>query len=288
MACREMVTLAELEATVDLDQFSTDDLKQQFLERITDKVYSVLGHSFGLAMRIYHDESVDAAAATVQVTATGIVLVITDGANAGTETLLFADYPTMWEMSDAIEALEKGWVPYILDIIPFDQPSGNLKVMAATDAFGIDAAAVLCFAQWQVCGSGNNEHYFFVPMPILSVVSVVEDGITLTANTHYRVKYLWIARHLTTGSCATCWRPIYWSCAYPCNVCVVYIPRWFGRRPAVVRNAIIGLAQLELESGGALESEKMGDYSYTKGDFSVAWSTLMAPLGMYKVKVHIG
>ena len=77
MICRELVKLAELEEEVNLDDFSSDAAKQAFLNRITDKVLEILGHAFGVGVRIYHDESESATAATVEVTATGIVLIIT-------------------------------------------------------------------------------------------------------------------------------------------------------------------------------------------------------------------
>ena len=288
MACRDPVTLAELEEEVNLDSFSSDAAKQAFLDRITGKVYEILGHSFGVSMRIYHDEGVAATAATVEVTALAVVLVITGGANAGTYPFTFAAYATIEALVDAIEALDKGWQVTVLETTPWDQPSANLAVRAATDAFGADARVSLCFAKWRECGSGNNEHYFFVTMPVLSVSSVYEDGILLVENTGFRTKRLWLARHCCVGGGGNCWRPSYWSCVTPCNVCVTYVPRWFKRRPDVLRNAIIGLSQLELDSSGGFKSERMGDYSYMKGDFAVAWSSLMSPLVNYMLKFTIG
>lgn len=85
-------------------------------------------------MTIYHDQSVSATAATVQVTATTMVLVITGGANAGTQTLTLATSATITALKTAIDALDEGWV-----VRAFGSGSADperLKVVAATDAYG--------------------------------------------------------------------------------------------------------------------------------------------------------
>jgi len=56
-----------------------------------------------------HNSSSDATRAIVTVNSTGIVLTVSGGDNAGTDTLLFADYATLTLMADAITALGKGW-----------------------------------------------------------------------------------------------------------------------------------------------------------------------------------
>ena len=62
-------------------------------------------------MTLYNSSS-DATAATFQVTATTIILVVTGGTNAGTSTLTFADTnkDTTGELATAINGLSKGWV----------------------------------------------------------------------------------------------------------------------------------------------------------------------------------
>lgn len=54
-------------------------------------------------------EATDATHATVKVTSTGVVCKVTDGASAGTNTLLFATYTTLTLLAAAIEALDGDW-----------------------------------------------------------------------------------------------------------------------------------------------------------------------------------
>jgi hypothetical protein len=92
---------------------------------------------------IYHDESDTASAATVQVTSTAVVLVITGGANAGTQTMLFSSYLGMDDMVDAIHALNEGWVCTLIGRP--DVGSDRLSVFAATSAFGSANKQTLTF-----------------------------------------------------------------------------------------------------------------------------------------------
>lgn len=96
-----------------------------------------------LAMSIYHDKSDSATAATVEVTATTMVLIVTDGANAGTTTYTFSDAAsnTVGELVTAINALDKGWVAELLDESARD--SATLEVLAATDVFGLPKKRIL-------------------------------------------------------------------------------------------------------------------------------------------------
>ena len=90
--------------------------------------------SDGLA--IYHDESASATAATVQVTDTTVVLVITGGSNAGTDTLTLSDAAndTLTELVGVINALSKGFVATLLGKSDID--SGRLIRSVATSCFG--------------------------------------------------------------------------------------------------------------------------------------------------------
>lgn len=86
-------------------------------------------------MAIYHDQSASASAATVQVTATQLLLVITGGANAGTTTYTLNDpaLTTITALCATINALAIGWVA--------TPTAGNasvsgLGVKAQTSAYG--------------------------------------------------------------------------------------------------------------------------------------------------------
>ncbi len=82
---------------------------------------------------IYHDASVGATAATVQVTTTGITLIVVGGANAGTETPTFVDEATISAMVTAINALAKGWVAVTLG--SGSEASSDLNEAAKTSAY---------------------------------------------------------------------------------------------------------------------------------------------------------
>lgn len=96
------------------------------------------------AITIYNAAS-GATAATVEVTATTIVLIVTGGASAGTSTLTFADSDkdTIGELVAAIEALNKGWV--VERSCDSDVSSTNLSVMSATSSIGSGNAVTLTY-----------------------------------------------------------------------------------------------------------------------------------------------
>jgi hypothetical protein len=73
-----------------------------------------------------------ATAATVQVTSTSVVLVVTGGGSAGTSTLTFAANATLSAMVTAINALNKGWTANLQGMSTED--SSTLTIVAATSA----------------------------------------------------------------------------------------------------------------------------------------------------------
>ncbi len=86
-------------------------------------------------MSVYHDESASATAATVQVTSSAVVLIITGGANAGTQTMTFAASATATAMVAAINTLAEGWVATAQG--NGGEASSGLNVQAAATAFGL-------------------------------------------------------------------------------------------------------------------------------------------------------
>lgn len=106
--------------------------KTKLMARIEEDDASLQSDGFA----IYHDESASATAATVQVTDTTVVLVITGGSNAGTDTLTLSDAgnDTLTELVTVINALSKGWVATLLGKSDID--SDRLVRKAATSAFG--------------------------------------------------------------------------------------------------------------------------------------------------------
>ncbi len=76
---------------------------------VTSDAARVYAGNIGLkdAFWIYANSPTGATAATVEVTATGLSLVVTGGASAGTDTLAFATYTTLTTLIAAINALVK-------------------------------------------------------------------------------------------------------------------------------------------------------------------------------------
>jgi hypothetical protein len=86
---------------------------------------------------IYHNETASATAATVQVTDTKLILIITGGSNAGTDTFLLSasDKDTLTELVTLINDLNKGFVATLLG--KSDVDSDRLIRKAATSCFGV-------------------------------------------------------------------------------------------------------------------------------------------------------
>jgi len=100
---------------------TVEELKN-FLE-ITDA-------SIQTALLTIYNSSSDASAATAQITAAGITLIVTGGTNAGTSTITFAAQDTVGKIVTAINALNKGWVANIQGIS--SENSSSLTIKEAT------------------------------------------------------------------------------------------------------------------------------------------------------------
>ena len=89
------------------------------------------------AMTITHNGSSGATAATVEVQDSALVLVITGGTNAGTNTFQFTsdDYSTIGLLAPAINALGKGWTAVRISGCREDEPSASLEVAEAASAY---------------------------------------------------------------------------------------------------------------------------------------------------------
>lgn len=84
-------------------------------------------------LAVFHDASSSATAATVQVTSTAVVLVITGGGNAGTDTVTFASNATITALVAAIDALAKGYDARIVGSA--GATSTELLISAAADCY---------------------------------------------------------------------------------------------------------------------------------------------------------
>lgn len=271
MKCEEPLSIAELKSLIDEGDW-TDAALGIILDGATDFLFSLLGHSFGRAIRIYHDGlDEEVTAATVEVTSTGIVLVITGGDDEDTYTYLFADYDEMVEIVDAIEQEGVGFVVTLVEGMSLTEATTNLHIRVATSCLALTNRQVLCISQMTETMDGG-EHMIFTSLPIRSVVSVVHDGVTETDYWEKSAGYL-ISKYCT-GSRYSPYVMDLWSVKQPCAVTVTYVPLWL-RIPGVMKLALRALCQNTIIDSG-MSSETIGDYSYRKGD---VWASI-APFWM--------
>lgn len=89
------------------------------------------------ALSIMHHGLYGATAATVEVQDSALVLVITGGTYAGTNTIQFAapQCATVWNLSEFVNALNKGWTVTCNPGCKDDESSTNLEVAGAASAY---------------------------------------------------------------------------------------------------------------------------------------------------------
>ena len=275
MKCSEPLSVSELKEIIDEGSW-TDSALSMLLDGAVDFLFGLLGHSFGRAIRIYHSEEEDATTVTIQVTSTAIVIVITGGANAGTTTYTFADYSEMQDIVDAIEQADIGVVISLVEGMRPNEKTANLHALAATGMLGLSNRQLLCIQYTTETFDGIGEPMIFTSMPIKSVSSVLQDGVTVTDFWTKSQGYL-IYKNAVGGKYN--WYSVdSWSVRSPCNIQIRYVPMWL-RMPGTIKIVLRALVQNTIVDG-AMKSETIGDYSYQIGDVwaSIApwWGVLSA------------
>lgn len=277
MKCTEPLTVTELKTLIDEGSW-TDAALTIVLDGATDFLFSLLGHSFGRAIRIYHDESEEATAATVEVTSTGIVLTITGGTHDGwSETYLFADYAQMVAIIDIIEQEDKGFVVTLVEGMSPTQATTNLHTVAATGCFGLSNRQILCISHLTETMDGLGESHIFTALPLRSVTSIVQDGTTVTSSYYWDKELGYVVYKYCVGSKYSWYVRDTWSTKQPCNITIRYVPLWL-RIPAFLKLILRAMCQFTIASG-AMKSESIGDYSYQLGDIAAIlapWWPMMA------------
>lgn len=279
MRCTEPLDLASLKSMISVGTW-TDDALQIVLDASVDFLFSLLGHSFGRAIRIYHDESYGATAATVQATATQIALAITGGTKAAGSPYEydFDPYSDMIDLVDVISQADIGFVATLVEGMSPTEETTNLHTLAATDCFGLSARQVLCVSQITETMDGG-EHMIFTSLPIRSIVGVVHDGVTETDYWEKSAGYL-IAKYCV-GSRYSPYVMDWWSVKQPCAVTVTYVPT-FLRIPGVMKLALRALCQNTIIDSG-LKAEGIGDYNYVKGDVWASIAPFWTMLSQYSI-----
>ena len=149
-------------------------------------------------LKIHHDQSGSATAATVEVTSTALVLKITGGPNAGTETLMFASYATIDELVDAANDLDKGWVAEVA--INGATASAELAARSEQTAFGIGEQRALRVGPEDNAGriniivdpSGHYIRYSYVSQgqdEMLDEINIYEDDDETDAKRIGRISF---------------------------------------------------------------------------------------------------
>jgi len=274
MKCSEILELDELKKLVSIGTWS-DSALTILLDGASDFIFSLLGHSFGRAIRIYHDESEDATAATVQVTAAAIVLVITGGANAGTYTYNFSTYDEMMAVVDAINQEDVGFEATLVEGMSPTEKTANLHTLDATSCLGLSNRQILCIGYTTETIDGLNEPYIFTKLPIRAVASVLQDGSDVTS--YWTKQQGWLIYKYCDGSQYQKYTVDLWSVATPCNIVVKYEPLWL-RIPGFLKLILKAMVQNTMNSTG-MKSEGIGDYNYVLGDIEsiiAPWWPMMA------------
>lgn len=265
MKCSEPLTVTELKTLIDEGSWS-DAALGIILDASVDFLFALLGHSFGRAIRIFHDESEDATAATVTVTATQITLTITGGANAAGSPYeyTFADYDEMIAMVDAICQEDVGFEATLVEGMSPTEATTNLHLLTATGCLGLSNRQVLCIQYTTETMDGTGEGYIFTKLPIRSVSSILQDGTAISSSYYWAKTGGYVLYKYCSGSQYQKYSLDLFSLKTPCNIVICYTPLWL-RIPGFFKLILRAMCQHTIASG-AMASETIGDYSYKLGD----------------------
>lgn len=254
VACLEYLTVTDLRAEFgDAVAADSDAVLQKRIDTVVSFLETLLGQTFGRGL-------------IAQSTATENVEVSADHIVLGGHTFSFVTYPTLDELIYAVNTAGHGFSLTRLPQVRADTPSTLLSLHAA-HACGptYDKRVVLCLdaLYCKLTGSGNS--HAFLPLPISSVSAVTENTLALTTSDYRAVPgECWLTRK--TCSCTSfcgCHQYGVWSCAYPGNVEVTYVPNVWGQVPPIVSGQILEAYRARYDLSG-LTSESFGEYKYTR------------------------
>ena len=251
ISCREYISLAEIREEFGSDVAGVTDVAlQRRADRLVDQLEEQLGHTFGRAFLVR-----SSASDTVAVTATGVLI--------GGDGYAFATYPTLQDLSDAINGAGKSYAAWLRPEANPITPSSLLNTVAAGFCGPTyDKRMALCVSAMYVQLSGKRSSHVFLPLKLQSVVSVVEDGVTLATTDYSAVPGdLWLVRRAGSG----CSGEGKWSNRYPGNILVAYVPRlWAGGTIPMALSDSILQALRSVHGLEPFESESFGEYSYKR------------------------
>lgn len=274
--CFEYITVADVRAEYGDDVADmTDSAIQRKLDRLVGYLEDQLGHTFGRAL-IARSTGSD----VVSVSATALTI--------GGDAYLFATYPTLQELVVAVNAAGDTYSLQLLPHVRNNTPSTLLKAFSgASCGPDYEDRVVLCIEALFCHLTGKRESHLFLPLPLASVTTVIQDLITLTTADYYATPGdAWLIRK-SCGCVCECGHAYgKWSAAYPGNIGVVYVPAYWGHAPAALQAEL--LEAFSAQSGLApFERESFGDYSYSRGTAKVStWQEILGggSARMYAVK----
>jgi hypothetical protein len=257
-SCREYTTVEEIRDEFGQDVVSvSDSALLRRADRVIDLLEQQLGHTFGRAFLVRSTGN-----DTVGVTGTGVLI--------GGDTYLFADYPTLGALADAINGAGKTYAVYLRSDCNPHTPSALLNPMTA-EACGptYDKRVALCVSAMYLQLSGEGSSHIFLPLKLSSVVSVYENGVLQAADTYYAIPGdSWIVRR-SDGCLDDFSGGSRWSNRYPGNIEVTYVPQlWLGGAIPLALSDIILSAMRSVQGLQPFESETFGEYSYRRPSLS--------------------
>lgn len=266
--CIAYLTIADVRAEFgDSVAELTDAQIQRKLDRLAATLEDNLGHTFGRAAIIR-----STGADNVAVTATKLTV--------GGDDYTFAAYGTLHALAAAVNAAGDTYSMEILPQVYAHTPCSLLNTLAATPCGpDYEDRVVLCLSALYYVASGDNTSHVFLPLPLRSITTVTENGLTIDSDGYWwRPGDPYIIKKLCAcASTTSCNHPKgRWSNAYPYNIGVTYLPTWWGRVPQSLTGPM--LEAFESQAGlGPMESESFaGQYSYRRATRVVApvWETL--------------
>jgi len=251
-SCFEYLTVEAVRAEYDEDvEDRTDAALQRQIDQMSAYLEDQIGHTFGralIARSIGNDQ----------------VLVTANNLQIGGDTYTFVDYPTLFSLVTAVNLASADYQLELFPQVRGDTPSTLLKTHTLT-ACGPDYVnrVVLCISAMFTLRSGGQSHCF-LPLDLAIVNSVGENGTLLSASDYYAVPgESWIIRRSCGCDVFTCGHHGRWSCAYPGNIGVIFMPVLWAGVPGSISAAM--LDAFSARAGlSPYQSEQFGDYSYKR------------------------
>ncbi len=248
----------------------TDAVVARRLDRLTEYLEDVLGHTFGRALIARSDDPTH----TVEVTADALVI--------GSDTYAFADYPNLGTLVDAVNGAGKAYSIERLHQVHPETPSTLLRRTAAVGiGGGYEKRAVLDITAMYVRMSGDGSTHLFLPLDARSIQAVTEDGVQLTDNQYRFVPGdSWITR--VDGR---------WSTRQAGNIVVIFVPELWGWVPGPIRSALLEAFAAATGRTPIISESFGGAYSYRRAEqrtWAQDWRDILGGAGVarYVVRYH--